>query len=255
MDYVVNNKRTIVYKGIVVLKTQEVVDAINYANNALLKLNEVTQEFDINIFETLGMRNLSGMVGEYFARSIMRLSNGSLQSNLHQDGYPDLLLTDTQEKKDYFKTLYTIQNGKKYPISKEVFSPYKYGGIEIKATCGSTPPANLVPKPLVGEQRVALVNSFDWKAHHRSTNHLLSILWDFINGNPTIVACFFQDNLEIEDWGRIVQPHEGGGRTTSVSIMQKSGIKKMCEGWIAVLDDPQYIELLSNKKWIGYKVK
>ena len=255
MKYVVNNKSAITYKGIVVLTTQEVVDAINYANNALLKLNEVTQEFDINIFETLGMRNLSGMVGEYFARSIMRLSNGRLQSNLHQDGYPDLLLTDTQEKKDYFKTLYTIENGKKYPISKEVFSPYKYGGIEIKATCGSTPPANLVPKPLVGEQRVALVNSFDWKAHHRTTNHLLAILWDFINGNPTIVACFFQDNLKIEDWGRIVQPHEGGGRTTSVSIMQKSGIKKMCEGWIAVLDHPQYIELLSNRKWIGYKVK
>ncbi|MDD7094874.1 MAG: hypothetical protein PUI12_03525 [Bacteroidales bacterium] len=255
MKYVVNNKSAITYKGIVVLTTQEVVDAINYANNALLKLNEVTQEFDINIFETLGMRNLSGMVGEYFARSIMRLSNGRLQSNLHQDGYPDLLLTDTQEKKDYFKTLYTIENGKKYPISKEVFSPYKYGGIEIKATCGSTPPANLVPKPLVGEQRVALVNSFDWKAHHRTTNHLLAILWDFINGNPTIVACFFQDNLKIEDWGRIVQPHEGGGRTTSVSIMQKSGIKKMCEGWIAVLDNPQYIELLSNRKWIGYKVK
>lgn len=254
MKYVVNNTRAIAYQGIVVLTTQEVVDAINYANNALLKLNEVTQEFDINIFETLGMRNLSGMVGEYFARSIMRLSNGRLQSNLHQDGYPDLLLTDTQEKKDYFKTLYTIENGKKYPISKEVFSPYKYGGIEIKATCGSTPPANLVPKPLVGEQRVTLVNSFDWKAHHRTTNHLLAILWDFIDGNPTIVACFFQDNLEIEDWGRIVQPHEGGGRTTSVSIMQKSGIKKMCKGWVAVLDDPQYIELLSNKKWIGYRV-
>ena len=255
MKYVVNTKRDVVYKGIVVLTTQEVVNAINYANNALLKLNEVTQEFDINIFETLGMRNLSGMVGEYFARSIMRLSNGRLQGNLHQDGYPDLLLTDTKEKNDYFNTLYTIENGKKYPISKEVFSPYKYGGIEIKATCGNTPPAHIVPKPLIGEQRVALLNSFEWKAHHRTTNHLLAILWDFINGNPTIVACFFQDNLDIEDWGRIVQPHEGGGRTTSVSIMQKSGIKKMCEGWVAVLDDSQYIELLSNRKWIGYKVK
>lgn len=192
MEYVLNTNRSITYKDIVVLTPQEVVSAINYANNALLKLNEVTQEFDINIFETLGMRNLSGMVGEYFARSIMRISNGKLQSNLHQDGYPDLLLTDTKEKKDYFKTLYTIENGKKYPIGKEVFSPYKYGGIEIKATCGSTPSANIVPKPLVGEQRVSLVNSFDWKAHHRTTNHLLAILWDFINRNPTIVACFFK---------------------------------------------------------------
>ena len=113
MEYVLNTNRSITYKDIVVLTPQEVVSAINYANNALLKLNEVTQEFDINIFETLGMRNLSGMVGEYFARSIMRISNGKLQSNLHQDGYPDLLLTDTKEKKDYFKTLYTIENGKK----------------------------------------------------------------------------------------------------------------------------------------------
>lgn len=255
MKYVVNPNRNISYKGIEVLTTDEVVDAINYANNALLKLNEVTQEFDINIFETLGMRNLSGMVGEYFARSIMRISNGKLESNLHQDGYPDLLLTDTPKKKEYFQSLYTVENGKKYPVSKDAFSPYKYGGIEIKATCGSTPSASIVPKPLVGEQRVLLVSSFDWKAHHRTTNHLLAILWDFIDGNPTIVACFYQDNLEIEDWGRIVQPREGGGRTTSVSIMQKSGIKKMCEGWVAVLDDPQYINLLSNKKWIGYKVK
>ncbi|MBD5271818.1 MAG: hypothetical protein HDS42_00865 [Bacteroides sp.] len=255
MKYITNNEAKINYQGSEVLSVQEVVEAMNFANQALLKLNETTQEFDINIFETLGMRNLSGMVGEYFARSVMRIAKGRLQSNLHQDGYPDLLLTDTNEKREYFETLYTKENEKKYPISKEVFSPYKYGGIEIKATCGSTPPASKVAKPLVGEQRVHLINSFDWKAHHRTTNHLLAILWDFIDGNPTIVACFYQDQLEVDDWGKIVQPHDGGGRTTSVSIMQKSGIQKMCKGWVAVLDDPAYIELLSNKKWIGYKVK
>ncbi|MDE6231343.1 MAG: hypothetical protein K2M37_06960 [Muribaculaceae bacterium] len=255
MKYVINNAAKINYQGADVLSIQEVVEAMNFANQALRKLNETTQEFDINIFETLGMRNLSGMVGEYFARSVMRIAKGRLQSNLHQDGYPDLLLTDTKEKREYFETLYTEDNGKKYPVSKEAFSPYKYGGIEIKATCGSTPPASKVAKPLVGEQRVHLINSFDWKAHHRTTNHLLAILWDFIDGNPTIVACFYQDQLEVNDWGKIVQPHDGGGRTTSVSIMQKSGIQKMCNGWVAVLDDPAYIELLSNKKWIGYKVK
>ena len=37
MKYVVNNTRAIAYQGIVVLTTQEVVDAINFANNALLK--------------------------------------------------------------------------------------------------------------------------------------------------------------------------------------------------------------------------
>lgn len=255
MVYVLNPRSQIVYNDVQVLTPQDVVDAINYSNEALIKLNETTQEFDINIFETLGMRNLSGLVGEYFARSIMKFSNGKLQSNLHQDGYPDLCLTDTEHKKTYFRSLYADKNGKKYPISKEAFSPYRYGGIEVKATCGSTPSASSVHKPLVGEQRVSLINSFDWKAHHRETNHLLSVLWDFINGNPTIVAAFYQENLTVEDWGKIVQPKANGGRTTSVSIMRKSGIKKMCKGWVAVLDDQKYIHLLSKQKWIGYKVK
>lgn len=255
MKYVINSNTRVAYNGELVLTAKEVVNAINYANDALRKLNETTQEFDINIFETLGMRNLSGMVGEYFARSIMKLSGKRLHCNLHQDGYPDLCLTDTDIKKEYFNSLYIVENGKKYPISKEVFSPYKYGGIEIKATCGSTPSANKVPKPLVGEQRVSLLNSFDWKAHHRETNHLLAVLWDFINGNPTIVAAFYNDNLCIEDWGKIVKPKEDGGRTTSVSIMNSRGIKKMCKGWVAVVDIPEYINLLSHNKWIGHSVK
>lgn len=166
-----------------------------------------------------------------------------------------MCLTDTVEKKKYFESLYTVKDGKKYPINKEVFSPYKFGGIEIKSTCGSTPSATIKPKPLVGEQRVSLTDKFDWKAHHRETNNLLAVLWDFIGGNPTIVAAFYQDNLNINDWGKIVKPKEDGGRTTSVSIMNTNGIHKMCQGWLAVLENQDYIDLLSKKKWIGYKVK
>lgn len=256
MKYIINPNAQILFDGQKVLNINQIINAINTANNALKTLNETTQEFDINIFETLGMRNLSGLVGEYFARCVARGSNGNLQNNLHQDGYPDLLLTDTPIKKQYFNSLFTIREGKKYPIGKDVFSPYKYGGIEIKATCGSTPTATTEnSKPIVGEQRVSKITSFDWKAHHRTTNHLLAILWDFIDGNPTIVACFYQDNLTEDDWGRIVKPRDGGGRTTSVSIMNSKGVKKMCEKWIAILDDIQYIELLSKKKWIGFKVR
>lgn len=253
-DYIINRNVNVSYKGTTVLTPQEVVEAMNYANTALKELSDTTMRFDINIFETLGMRNLSGMIGEYFARSVMKISNGKMESNLHQDGYPDLLLVDTPQKKAYFDTLYTESNGKRYPIDKEHFSPFLYGGIEVKATCGSTPPASNVPKPLIGEQRVNLVNSFDWKAHHRTTNHLLAVLWDFIDGLPTYVAAFYQDNLEIEDWGKIVQPREDGGRTTSVSIMNTRGVKKMCHNWVAVLNDNDYIELLAKRKWIGYRV-
>lgn len=253
-DYIINRNMNVSYKGTTVLTPQEVVEAMNYANTALKELSDTTMRFDINIFETLGMRNLSGMIGEYFARSVMKISNGKLESNLHQDGYPDLLLVDTPQKKAYFDKLYTESNGKRYPIDKEHFSPFLYGGIEVKATCGSTPPAYKVPKPLIGEQRVNLVNSFDWKAHHRTTNHLLAVLWDFIDGLPTYVAAFYQDNLDIEDWGEIVQPREGGGRTTSVSIMNTQGVKKMCHNWVAVLNDNSYVELLAKRKWIGYRV-
>ncbi len=253
-NYIQNKNFVVSYDGTAVLSTQDVVDAMNNANTALKELSDTTMRFDINIFETLGMRNLSGMIGEYFARSVMKVSKGKLETNLHQDGYPDLLLVDTPQRKKYFNSLFTESNGKRYPVDKEHFSPFKYGGIEVKATCGSTPPASKVPKPLIGEQRVEILNSFDWKAHHRTTNHLLAVLWDFIDGLPTYVAAFYQNQLKVEDWSKIVKPKKDGGRTTSVSIMTSKGVKKMCNNWVAVLNDEAYIKLLAKKKWIGYRV-
>lgn len=256
--YVTNPKVNILYKNRFVLSSADIVEAMNYANRALKELSDTTMKFDINIFETLGMRNLSGMIGEYFARSVAKISDGKLVSNLHQDGSPDLLLVDTPVKKRYLESLYTVKEGKKYPVDKEHFSPFKYGGIEVKATCGSTPSASKaknIIKPLIGEQRVNHIVSFDWKAHHRETNHLLGVLWDFIDGLPVYVAAFYCDRLCVDDWGKVVQPKEDGGRTTSVSIMNSKGIRKMCDHWVAVIDSPQYIELLSRQKWIGYEVK
>ena len=254
-NYIANENHTVKLGDTLILSNEDVIEAIKFCNHALRTLDEQTRQFDINIFEAMGMRNLSGIVGEYFGKSIQRFSHDSLHSNLHQDGYPDLLLTYTEEQKEYFSTLYTEENGRKYPKDKALFSPYRFGGLEVKATCGSTPAASVRPKPLIGEQRIALVNSFDWKAHHRETNNLLGIFWDFLDEVPTIVACFYRNDLVVDDWGRIVQPREGGGRTTSVSIMGKTGIKKMCDGWIAVIDKEEYIDAFAKAKWIGYRVK
>lgn len=253
-NYIVRKDDIVTIDGELILTNQQVVSAIEFANAAIRSLDEQTQAFDINIFETLGMRNLSGIVGEYLGKSLQKFSNNFLHSNLHQDGYPDLLLTNTPEKMDYYASLYTDIDGKKYPKDKASFSPYKYGGIEVKATCGSTPPATNYPKPIIGEKRISLINSFDWKAHHRSTNNLIGILWDFCDQIPTIVATFYCNALTMDDWGKIVQPKEGGGRTTSVSIMNGIGIKKMCQNWIAVIEKEEYVEVLSRKKWIGYRV-
>ena len=254
-QYIVNPEHSVKISEKEILSSEELVHAIRFCNHALQTLAEQTKQFDINIFEALGMRNLSGLVGEYFAKSVLRFSGGRLRANLHQDGYPDLLLTDTPEKAAYYDTLYTVINGKKYPKDKALFSPFLYGGVEVKATCGSTPSAKVTPKPLIGEQRIQKVTGFDWKAHHRETNNLLSIFWDFLDGVPTIAGCFYRNDLQVDDWGEIVQPHAGGGRTTSVSIMRSSGVEKMCRGWLAVIDDPAYIDAFSKSRWIGYKVK
>ena len=250
MEYLINNSHNVEINNNIILANEDVVKAINFCNIAIRKLYEQTKEFDINIFEILGMRNLSGMVGEYFAKSVQKFSNGNLHSNLHQDGYPDLLLIDTPDKKHYFNTLYFEKDGKIYPKDKSLFSPYKYGGIEIKATCGSTPSASHIAKPAIGDQRIHLVNKFDWKAHHRETNNLLAVFWDFINEVPTIVACFYRNDLIADDWGKIVQPKEGAGRTTSVSIMNSNGVRKMCDGWIAFINKDEYIKTFNNK-WIN----
>lgn len=111
-EYIIRDTERVYVNNELILTNRQVVDAMNFANEALRALDEQTKAFDINIFETMGMRNLSGIVGEYLGKSLQRFSQGNLHSNLHQDGYPDLLLVNTPERKKYFETLYTISNGK-----------------------------------------------------------------------------------------------------------------------------------------------
>lgn len=120
--------------------------------------------------------------------------------------------------------------GKEYCASdndgsnKKKYSPFLTGGFEVKSTCGN-----------VGSNGSTIFREcrnstrFDWKAHHRQTNHLIGIHWDFIDKVPTIISIFYSNKLVIEDWGSIVLPKENGSRTTSVSVMRSSGIKKMMD--------------------------
>ena len=139
---------------------------------------------------------------------------------------------------------------------KGPFSPYPTGGFEVKATCGSVPSPAVCEKrgfekPGIGDQRIHIATGYDWKAHHRETNNLFGICWDFIEGCPTIVAVFYRGDLVEEDWGKIVQPKAGGGRTTSVSIMSRCGIQKMYEGWITVINSSQYASFFDRKNHGG----
>jgi len=220
---------------------------IDLLEESVLRANQIMLDissYEVNVSEILGMRNLSAFVGEVFARAVAHSSQGLFISNPHQDGYPDLLLMDETGRRGYAR----VNNLR----DKLPFSPFATGGVEIKATCGSVPtPAVLakrgLDKPGIGDQRVELMSSYDWKAHHRDTNNLLGILWDFVGGLPVIAAVFYSSELTSADWGQIVQPREGGGRTTSVSILGRSGIKKMYDGCLCVLKDERYVAFLNKK--------
>lgn len=215
---------------------------------AVLRCNATMKQisqFEVDIFEILGMRNLSAFVGEVFAAAMSSESPDLLLKNPHQDGYPDLLLLDKSGRELYEKLSKNLKD-------KSPFSPFATGGLEIKASVGSTPSPKVLSKkgldkPAIGEQRIELLNGYDWKAHHRETNNLLGILWDFIEGIPCVTAVFYSSDLEESDWGKIVQPKSGGGRTTSVSIMTRSGISKMYAGWICVLEDSRYVNFVNKR--------
>lgn len=231
-------------------KNTETLD-LEHVKNAVTDCHEIIdlilKDIPVDIFSILGMRNLSAFVGELFARSLERVANGAFKSNPHQDGYPDLLLMDKAGLALWNKLSKSGQLQEKAP-----FSPFANGGIEIKATCGSVPtPAQCAKKGLVkpsmGDTRIDLLRGYDWKAHHRETNNLIGLVWDFdTRRSPQIIGVFFGNNLTEDDWGAIVQPRAGGGRTTSVSIMPRAGVKKMYDNWLLVKDDNRYIEFFNT---------
>lgn len=215
-------------------------EALITTNKKLKYLDEQVE----GLFEILGMRNLSAFVGEVFVREMVKASGGAFIKNPHQDGYPDLLVM-TEEGKTHFKTLENEMR------SKAPFSDFATGGIEVKATCGSVPTPAVcqkrgIVKPDMGDPRIDVMTGYDWKAHHRLTNNLAGIVWDFVDRIPTIVGLFYCSNLTQDDWGDIVHPKEGGGRTTSVSIMNRGGIAKMYKGWLAVVDDDRYLRFFDR---------
>lgn len=214
--------------------------ALTLTNNNM----DILKENAPDLFEILGMRNLSAFIGEMLVSSLVKSANGALVKNPHQDGYPDLLIMTNEGKALWEKLAPNKQD-------KRPFSGFKTGGIEVKATCGSVPTPDYfrrkgLRKPEIGDERINFARGYDWKAHHRETNNLIGIYWDFVNSKPIICGLFFGNNLTEDDWGEIVQPKEGGGRTTSVSIMTRTGILKMYRNWIAVIDDSRYIDFFNR---------
>lgn len=220
------------------IASSDVLNAVVRANTLLKTLSD----FDwINMASILGMRNLSATVGEIFVVALERTSGWMLKKNPHQDGYPDLLAMNKVGLLEIERLAWSK--------NKKDYTSFRTGGIEVKATCWDVPPAKEGQnKPDIGDRRISTVKSHDWKAHHRETNNLIGIFWDFINWVPQIVSVFYSNALTEDDWGRIAKPKEGGGRTTSVSVMAPSWIRKMTAWWVAVIDsDPAYKSYFNRK--------
>jgi hypothetical protein len=209
------------------LDSHLVEKATRKANLAIELIDDLATSNEIPVFGFLGLRNLSSFVGEIFAREVFQLLDDKLRPNPNQDGYPDLLAY-TLEGKSYIEE----RERRGETTVKKFWSPYPFGGIEVKATCGNVESASVKSKPKIGDSRIPSLVSAEWKAHHRETNNLLAIYWDFLDGIPTVLAAFYRNDLTMNDWGNVVKPKDGGGRTTSVSIMNRTGVKRMGGGWL-----------------------
>jgi len=234
LDYVANPRAQIVGPRGFSLEVAGVERAVRRTHRLIGQL----MAFEVDVFSLLGMRNLSAFVGELFAAAMILEYSELFRKNPHQDGYPDLLLLDRVGLAEWQRLGGRLRD-------KAPFSPFASGGFEIKATCGSVPtPAECqrrgFEKPDMGDQRIHVLSGYDWKAHHRETNQLFGLFWDFIDRAPTIAAVFYSNALVEADWGAIVQPRAGGGRTTSVSIMTRAGVRKMYAGWVFVINSSPY---------------
>ncbi|HJT79436.1 MAG TPA: helix-turn-helix transcriptional regulator [Gemmataceae bacterium] len=260
--------------------------AVEQANLTLELADDVLGMNGIPFYELVGTRNLGSFVGAVYGYSLQREMPDRLMVNGHQDGYPDLCAL-TAEGKQYVERL----RAEGMETAKKSWALYPYGGIEIKTTCGAVPaPTRTRRKPGIGDQRSNMLTGADWKAHHRETNRLLGLFWDFIDRVPTVIGLFYRNDLTEADWGEVVVPTAGGvavevedveegmdgevvvemavgtageksaeakkgkeekkrkGRTTSVSIMTGSAVKKMGKGWVVLPSDPELLAALSKPR-------
>lgn len=250
------------------------------ANITLELADDVLGMNGIPFYELLGTRNLGSFVGAVFAYSLRQEMPDRLMVNGHQDGYPDLCAL-TKAGKKYIDKIKAAG----LETAKNSWAFYPEGGIEVKTTCGSVPTASQKrKKPQIGDMRTPVLTGADWKAHHRETNRLLGLFWDFIDEVPTVLALFFRNDLTEADWGEVIVPkaeeapeqvvavQEGlfdestaavtiegplqkaepkkkkkPGRTTSVSIMPAPAVKKMGKCWVILPTDPELLAGISKR--------
>lgn len=235
-DYILNNYG-ISLEG-QVISPELIVTAVNKVNNYFE--THATDDDIIAFNSMLEGGALSSTIGSLFNYHLVNLSEGNLTLNPVRGGNPDILNVCTDEAKERYE-YYTYTFGNNVSVSDPkafgYIEKYPYGGIETKCTSFAKQ-SNITTTFGWGKQRVNYSKSFGWSAHHNENDNLCGIIWDFVDGVPTIVSVMYNELIP-EDWGK---PHKTeGNKSTNGFGLNVNGVKKMKDGWLCVLNDQDYI--------------
>lgn len=195
---------------------------LNYQHidRAIEQTNAILQTLPSTLYRSIDYKTTSSIIGAIFCEFIASLT-GTIVNPIEK-GHPDVIPPEAENSPESI-----LRN---YPV-----------GLEVKCTVVKIKKGSNLR---AGQTRVNCLTEIRWQAHHRENVRLLGLVWDFVQGShefnyPTITAAFYSSDLIVDDWGDISGTD---GRNTKVTGMTASGRLKMGQGWIAVIDDPEYIE-------------
>ena len=201
------------------LSTKQLIEAVDKTNQSLNNLPS-------GLYRAIDYKTTSSLVGCILCENIAQRTNGSAIVNPIEKGHPDIVPSSAQGS--------TEEQLRNYP-----------NGLEVKCTVGSLANKNYIDK---ATSRVGLLTKIIWQAHHQEVTELLGVAYDYFEtakneNKPLITGLFYSDKLNKSDWGAISGT---SGRNTKVCAMTSTGIKKMGQGWVILLNNPIYIKKYSS---------
>jgi hypothetical protein len=216
------------------IPSSAVMAAVVEANLYLRDLRVQFRRIGFNVYESLGQRNISGFVGEVFSHLLSRHTPG-LVPNPHPDGRPDLIDVSSPLAQEHLRIrcYATGKSTQTVPI-KAQFTPFKFGGVEVKATIGDLPHG--VDPPAVGTPRHRHIRALTYWGHHRNCCNLLGVYYDYFvtrDSAPQVAAVFHARLLE-SDWNAVSLGRAGSKKTSNTSL-NASGRSKLSSGLVVSL--------------------
>lgn len=146
-------------------------------------------------------KNKGGAVGECMASAYCNLLFNKVVKNPHESGSPD-----------FFPLIEATKPFLDNPTEKA----YKDGGFDAKSC----------KIPGLGFMEI------EASSHHRQTSTVLVTGWNYIGKTPQILACFFTNALNKEDWKIGSIPKNDDSKPTSSARLLPSGKDKLRKNWI-----------------------